>query len=331
MNDLTRPPESRSLVVGDVRLHVVEQGDGPLVLLVHGFPETAFSWRRQLPALAAAGYRAVALDVRGYGRSSKPAHIEAYRMTELVADNVGLVHALGAQSASVVGHDWGSPIAANSALLAPDVFTSVGMLSVPYAPRGGPRPTEIFANLGGDAEFYVSYFQEAGRAESEIEPDVRAWLRGFYTALSADTMSAEGNETVFFIPPSARMADQLPTTGSLPGWLTEAELEAYVAEFEASGLTGALNRYRNVDRDWDDLADYDGAPIVQPALFVGGARDASVGWNQQAIDAFPTTLPGLTGSYLLDDCGHWVQQERADEVNRLLIDWLQEVHPRANC
>ncbi len=310
-----------SVLLDGVRLHVVEEGAGPLVLLVHGFPETAYSWRRQLPALAAAGYRAVAFDVRGYGRSSKPLDVAEYRMTRLVADNVALVRALGADTAAIVGHDWGSAIAANSALLAAEVFTSVALLSVPYLPRGGPRPTEVFARIGGTSEFYIRYFQEPGRAEAEIEPDVRRWLQGVYASLSGDTMPAEGSDTAFFIAPGARMSDGF-TSASLPSWLTEAELGRYVAEFERSGFGGALNRYRNVDRDWADLAAYDGAPIPQPSIFIGGSRDASTSWGQQAIDAFPATLPGLRGSHILDGCGHWVQQERADEVNALLLAWL---------
>lgn len=300
-----------------------------MVLLVHGFPETSYSWRRQLPALAAAGYRAVALDVRGYGRSSKPADTAAYRMTELVGDNVSVIRALGAETAAIIGHDWGSPIAANSVLLAPETFTAVATLSVPYVPRSGPRPTEIFAQLGSDAEFYVNYFQQPGRVESEIEPDVRAWLRGFYTTLSGDTMPPGDGGEAFFVPPDARMRDRF-VTGALPAWLSENDLEVYVGEFERTGLTGALNRYRSVDRDWEDFTDYDGAPIIQPSLFIGGARDASTGWNQQAIDAFPNTMPGLVSSHLLDDCGHWVQQERAEDVNRLLTNWLHEVHPTAS-
>ncbi|WP_248966109.1 alpha/beta fold hydrolase [Sphaerisporangium perillae] len=165
------------LVLSSVgRIHLVEQGSGPLVLLVHGFPESWYSWRHQLPVLAAAGYRAVAVDVRGYDRSSKPEGVAAYRMLELVEDNVAVVHALGEQTAVIVGHDWGATIAANSALVRPDVFRAVGLLSVPYALRGGPRPSEVFAQMGGEEEFYVSYFQEPGRAEAEIEPDVRGWL-----------------------------------------------------------------------------------------------------------------------------------------------------------
>ncbi|TXS23028.1 alpha/beta hydrolase, partial [Streptomyces sp. adm13(2018)] len=268
------------------RLHLVEQGTGPLVLLVHGFPESWYSWRHQLHALAAAGYRAVAIDVRGYGRSSKPEATEAYRMLGLVEDNVAVVRALGEESAVVVGHDWGSNIAATSALLHPEVFRAVGLLSVPYAPPGGPRPTDVFGLIGGpEQEFYVSYFQEPGRAEAEIEPDVRGWLAGFYAALSADTMPAEGQPDPHFVTRGdGRLRDRFPV-GVLPAWLSEGDLDVYAGEFERTGLTGALNRYRNMDRDWEDLAPYRGAPIEQPSLFAGGTLDASTAWMADAIDA----------------------------------------------
>ncbi|MFI6122130.1 alpha/beta fold hydrolase [Streptomyces sp. NPDC051064] len=304
------------------RIHLVEQGTGPLVLLVHGFPESWYSWRHQIPALAAAGYRAVAIDVRGYGRSSKPAATDAYRMLDLVRDNVAAVRALGEESAVVIGHDWGSNIAASSALLHPEVFRAVGLLSVPYAPPGGPRPTDIFGQIGGpEQEFYVSYFQEPGRAEAEIEPDVRGWLAGFYAALSADTMSAQGDTDPHFVTHGGRLRDRFPA-GKLPAWLGEDDLDVYAAEFERTGLTGALNRYRNMDRDWEDLAPHRGAPVTQPSLFIGGTLDASTTWMADAIDAYPTTLPALSASHLLEGCGHWIQQERPAEVNRLLTDWL---------
>ncbi|MFI2239249.1 alpha/beta hydrolase [Streptomyces chrestomyceticus] len=304
------------------RLHLVEQGTGPLVLLVHGFPESWYSWRRQLPALAAAGYRAVAIDVRGYGRSSKPAATDAYRLLDLVEDNVAVVRTLGEESAVVVGHDWGSTIAATSALLHPEVFSAVGLLSVPYAPPGGPRPSSVFGQIGGpEEEFYVSYFQEPGRAEAEIEPDVRGWLAGFYAALSADTMPAQGEPDPHFVARGGRLRDRFPAD-ALPAWLTEDDLDFYAAEFERTGMTGALNRYRAMDRDWEDLAPHRGAPVEQPSLFIGGTLDASTTWMSDAIDAFPATLPGLAASHLLDGCGHWVQQERPEEVNRLLTGWL---------
>ncbi|MFE6183899.1 alpha/beta fold hydrolase [Streptomyces sp. NPDC056465] len=304
------------------RLHLVEHGTGPLVLLLHGFPESWYSWRHQLPALAAAGYRAVAIDVRGYGRSSRPAATDAYRMLDLVQDNIAVVHALGEESAVVVGHDWGSNIASSSALLHPEVFRAVGLLSVPYAPPGGPRPTDVFARIGGpEEEFYVSYFQEPGRAEAEIEPDVRGWLAGFYTSLSGDTMPAQGAPDPHFVAHGGRLCDRFPVT-TLPAWLTQDDLDVYAAEFERTGLTGALNRYRSMDRDWEDLAPHRGAPVRQPSVFIGGTLDASTTWMADAIDAFPTTLPGLTSSHLLDGCGHWIQQERPDDVNRLLTEWL---------
>ncbi|MFG2374428.1 alpha/beta fold hydrolase [Streptomyces sp. NPDC048504] len=303
------------------RVHLVEQGTGPLVLLVHGFPESWYSWRHQLPALAAAGYRAVAVDVRGYGRSSRPDDVSAYRMLDLVDDAVAVVHALGERSAVIVGHDWGAGIAAHSALLRPDVFRAVGLLSVPYAPRGGPRPSEIFAGMGGDEEFYVSYFQQPGRAEAEIEPDVRGWLAGFYAAFSADTMPAPGTPDPHFVSrDGGTLRDRFPTEP--PAWLGADELDVYAGEFERTGLTTALNRYRTMDRDWEDLVAYDGAPITQPSLFLGGSLDASTTWLSDAIAAYPVTLPGLRGSHILEGCGHWIQQERPAEVNQHLLNWL---------
>ncbi|MEV7022724.1 alpha/beta hydrolase [Kitasatospora sp. NPDC093558] len=303
------------------RIHLVEQGEGPLVLLVHGFPESWYSWRHQLPALAAAGYRAVAVDVRGYGRSSRPRDVSAYRMQELVADQAAVVHALGETFAVIVGHDWGATIAANCALARPDVFRAVGLLSVPYAPRGGPRPSEVFERLGGDEDFYVSYFQQPGRAEAEIEPDVRGWLAGFYAAFSGDTMPVPGAPDPHFLARGGTLRERFPA-GPPPAWLTAADLDVYTGEFERTGMTGALNRYRNMDRDWEDLAAFDGTPITQPSLFAGGTLDASTTWLSEAIAAFPATLPGLASSHLLDGCGHWIQQERPAEINEILTHWL---------
>lgn len=314
----------RVVTVPGGRIHLVEQGEGPLVLLVHGFPESWYSWRHQLPAIAEAGFRAAAIDVRGYGRSSRPAAVDAYRMLAHVGDNVGVLQALGADRAIVVGHDWGSPIAANTALLRPDLFRAVALLSVPYSPRGGPRPTEAFARAGGDEEFYVSYFQQPGRAEAEIEQDVRGWLSGVYVGLSAQQLAPADGGNIFTIKPGARMSDRF-VVESLPPWLTAEDLDRYVAEFERTGFSGGLNRYRNVDRDWEDLAAWDGQPITQPSLFIAGDRDPSTGWMAAAVRAYPRTLPGLVSSVTIEDCGHWVQQEKPAEVNRILIDWLHTV------
>lgn len=304
------------------RIHLVERGAGPLVLLVHGFPEYWYSWRHQLPVLADAGYRAVAMDVRGYGRSSRPTELAAYRMHELVEDVAAVVRGLGERSAVLVGHDWGATIVANTALLRPDVVRAAGMLAVPYTPRGGPRPTEVFARVGGHEDFYISYFQEPGRAESEIEPDVRGWLAGFYAALSGDTMPPPDAPHPLFASRGGQLRDRFPRD-RLPAWLSERELDVYAAEFERTGFTGALNRYRCMDQDWLDLVDWEGAQIPQPSFFVGGALDGPTTWLADAIQAFPSSLPGLVSSHILDGCGHWVQQERATEFNALLLEWLR--------
>jgi pimeloyl-ACP methyl ester carboxylesterase len=314
----------RTVDVPGGHIHLVEQGDGPLVLLVHGFPESWYAWRHQLPALAAAGYRAVAIDVRGYGGSSAPDDVAAYGMLAHVSDDVGVVRALGAGTAVVVGHDWGAPIAANSALLRPDVFTAVATIGVPYAPRGGMRPTDAFAMAGGDEEFYVSWFQEPGRADAEIAADPRGWLRGFHLALAGEADPPAGARGVFTIPPGGRMRDRFPGGDvPLPPWLTDADLDVAAGMLSRTGPGGPLARYRNVDRDWEDLAAWDGAPVTRPALFVAGERDASLAWMADAIAAFPRTLPGLVSSHILPGCGHWVPQERPAELNRILIDWLR--------
>jgi epoxide hydrolase A/B len=307
-----------------------------MVLLVHGFPESWYSWRHQLPALAAAGFRAVAIDVRGYGRSSAPLEVEAYGMLQHVSDNLGVVEALAPSdgTAVIIGHDWGSPIAATSALLRPDVFRAVALLSVPYSPPGWRRPTEAFAEMGrlaGEAhgseeEFYINYFQEPGRAEREAELDVRSWLTGFYVGASGagGGRTADGG-TMATVRKGGMLRDRFVIPDQLPGWLSEEDLEFYVGEFERTGFRGGLNRYRNVDRDWVDLQPWRGRPITVPSLFIGGQKDGPTVWGARAIAKFGETLPGLRGSHILPGCGHWVQQERAEDVNELLVAWLESL------
>jgi pimeloyl-ACP methyl ester carboxylesterase len=313
-----------------VRIHAVEEGAGPLVLLIHGFPESWYSWRHQLGPIAQAGFRAVAIDVRGYGRSSAPWEIPAYSMLALVTDVLGAVEALEESAAVVVGHDWGAPIASAAALLRPDVFKAVAMLSVPYSPPGKRRPTEAFAEMGRRAseragtpeQFYISYFQQPGAAEAEAEPDVRSWLRGFYLAASGEYASRPG-PSIATVPVGGRLSDRFPHPASLPGWLSEEDLDFYAGEFERTGLRGGLNRYRNVDRDWEDLAPWREQPIRVPSLFIGGEHDGPTLWGARAIERFERTLPDLRGCHLLSGCGHWVQQERPAEVTQLLVSWLE--------
>ncbi len=321
--------------VRGTRIHCVEAGSGPLVLLIHGFPESWYSWRHQLPVIADAGYRAVAIDVRGYGRSSAPHEVEAYGIVHHVGDNVGVVEALAGpgEKAIVIGHDWGSPIAAHSALLRPDVFSAVALLSVPYNAPGGPRPTEAFARMAGEIskvtgkeeEFYMNYFQEPGRAEREFEADVRTSLLKFYVAASADAHRSVDGGTTATVAKGTLLLDRVSLPDALPDWLSEADLDFYTEQFEYSGFRGPLNRYRNLDRDWIDLRAWTAVPIRQPSLFIGGDRDGPTIWGQNAIKRFPQSLPGLRGSHILERCGHWVQQEKPDDVNRLLVDWLRSL------
>lgn len=306
------------------RIHLVEEGEGPLVLLVHGFPESWYSWRHQLPAIAEAGFHAVAIDVRGYGRSSAPLEIDAYGMLHHVNDNLGVVEALGEVTAIIIGHDWGSPIASTSALLRPDVFPAVALLSVPYSPPGFRRPTEALAAVGnGDEEFYIIYFQEPGRAEREAELDVRGWLLGFLVGASGDAIRPADGGTIGTVKRGGMLRDRFVVPEQLPGWLRAEDVDFYAAEFERTGFRGGLNRYRNLDRDWVDLQPWRGRPIDVPSLFIGGERDGPTLLGGRSIDRFPETLPGLRGSHIVPGCGHWLQQERPAEVNQLLVEWLK--------
>tara|TARA_B100001123_G_scaffold404902_1_gene494760 strand:+ start:621 stop:1604 length:984 start_codon:yes stop_codon:yes gene_type:complete len=309
------------------RIHVAEVGEGPLVLFVHGFPESWYSWRHQLVALAADGYRAAAIDVRGYGSSEAPPDVDDYRIVALAGDCVGVVEALGESTATIVGHDWGSPIAAAAARLRPDVFTAVALLSVTYDPRNGHRPTEVFRAIGGDEEFYIEYFQEPGRAEAEIAEDPARWLEGFYFGASGDAPElAAGERAMAWVAPGTQLRDRFRyPDGPLP-WLSADDLAFYMAEFERAGFTGGLNRYRCVDRDWDDLRAFHGAPLTQPSLFIGGERDGPTMWGAGSISRYPQTLPSLHASVILPGVGHWMQQEDADGVNAALLDFLAAVH-----
>jgi len=307
------------------RIHVVEAGEGPPVVMVHGFPESWYSWRHQIKALADAGYRAMAIDVRGYGRSACPSAIDAYAMTALVGDVIEVINSTGDAPAVVIGHDWGAPIAWNTALLRPERVRAVAGLSVPYSPRGDIRPLDSFRALAGDQTFYIDYFQEPGVAETEVEQDLRGWLQGFYFTASGEADPTQ--PSMGFIEPQGQLRDRLQTpAANQMAWLTPDDLEFYVTEFERTGLTGGFNRYRNITRDWYELAPWRHAPIRVPSLFIGGDRDGPTLLGAKAIEAFDQNLPSLVGSHILAGCGHWTQQEQPAEVNRIVLDFLAKVH-----
>lgn len=290
--------------------------------MVHGFPESWYSWRHQLDALGAAGYRAVAMDVRGYGRSARPASIEAYAMTALVGDVVAVIDEAGVEQAVVIGHDWGAPIAWNTALLRPERVRAVAGLSVPFNPRGDVRPLDGFRAMMNEGElFYIDYFQEPGVAEAEAESDLERWLKGFYFTASAEADPSLPSMGV--VPQGHQMIErlQLPAEGQM-AWLSDDDFDFYLGEFQRSGLTGGFNRYRNITRDWTELAPWRGAPIRVPSLFIGGDRDGPTQLGRRAIERFDQTLPGLVRAEILEGCGHWTQQEKPAEVNRILLDFL---------
>jgi pimeloyl-ACP methyl ester carboxylesterase len=307
-------------------MHVAEAGpeSGPLVVLCHGFPESWYSWRHQLPALAAAGFHAVAPDMRGYGGSDEPPGVLDYTQLHHVGDVVGLLDALGAEKAVVVGHDWGAPVAWNAALMRPDRFRAVAALSVPWSPRGPMAPTAMMKAIFGEQWFYFLYFQEPGRAEAELDANVEAFLRGFLYTISGDA-PLERITSIMGGPKTGTMLEHLVQPDALPGWLTPEDLAFYVAEFQRTGFRGALNWYRSADLTWALTAAWSDARIHQPALFVGGERDGVIAMMPGAVDAMKATVPGLRRALVLPGCGHWTQQERPREVNEALLGFLREL------
>jgi len=315
----------RHLDLGHIRLRAVVEGEGPLVVMVHGFPESWFSWRHQLGPIAQAGFTACAIDVRGYGGSGKPHAVEHYSMEHMIADVAGVIETLSDDGKAVlIGHDWGAPIVWNSALIRPDRVRAVAGLSVPYT--GAPARsfkeifTEVFTKRG--KFFYQHYFQEEGVAEAEAEADVRNFLRRFYYALSGDAPDGAWptDKTL-----EHKLLDGLEDPDPFPAWLHKDGLGYFVSEFQSSGFRGPINRYRNHDRDFEYLRRFEGRRIEQPSLFIGGSRDLVLTMFGKTDFETPmrANLLDLRGCHVLEGCGHWTQQERPSQVNALLIPWLK--------
>ena len=312
----------RVIETNGIRMHIAEQGEGPLVVLCHGFPECWYSWRHQLPALAEAGYHAVAPDQRGYGQTDRPTPIDAYNIFQLTGDIVGLVHTMGEEQAVIVGHDWGAPVAWHCALLRPDMFQAIALLSVPYVPRSWKdiRPTEAMQRMAGDKQFYQLYFQEPGKAEAELEADVRQTMRMFLYAASGDPPPEK--RWRFLFSQSETLLDTGSQPGILPAWLTEYDIDYFTREFERTGFRGGLNWYRNIDTLWEQTPFLTDAKLHQPALFVAGEADAFIAMRRAAVESLEAAVPNLKKKVLLPGAGHWIQQERPAEVNQLLLEFL---------
>jgi pimeloyl-ACP methyl ester carboxylesterase len=318
----------RSIETNGIRLHIAEQGEGPLVVLCHGFPESWYSWRHQLAALSAAGFRVVAPDMRGYGQSDRPEAIDQYTLLHLVGDMVGLLDALGVEQAVIAGHDWGAPVAWHAALLRPDRFRGVVGLSVPFWPRRPVKPTTVMPRHD-DAMFYQLYFQEPGVAEAELERDARQTIVKLLFAASGDMPRNGGSAGghVGMVRRDGGFLAGMPSPATLPPWLGEADVEFYAGEFKRTGFRGGLNWYRNIDRNWELMASFAGAKIAVPALYMAGDRDLVVAFRgmDQVIAGLRHTVPHLRGTIMLPGCGHWTQQERASEVNAAMIDFLRRL------
>jgi len=312
----------RDIIANGIQLQVTEQGTGPLVLLCHGWPESARSWRHQLPVLAAAGYRAVAPDMRGYGGSDAPEAVDAYSLLHLVGDMAGLVAALGEREAVVVGHDWGAAVAWACALLRPDLFRAVAAMSVPHRPRG-PAPPLATLRAAGLHNFYWLYFQPPGVAEAEFERDPAASLRRILGAVGASRTGDAGQPLT--LPEGGGFLDLMPEPVPRPDWLPEAELAAMADMFRRTGFRGGLNWYRNIDRNWELMAPWQGALIRQPALFIAGQSDPVIAgpMGRKGLEALPQAVPGLRRTVMIEGAGHWIQQERPDEVNAALVAFLR--------
>lgn len=313
----------RRVDVRGLAMHLAEAGpsDGPVVLLLHGFPECWYSWRHQLTALAAAGFHVVAPDQRGYGRSDAPEAVDAFTILHLVGDVIGVLDAVGAERAVVVGHDWGAPVAWHTALLRPDRVRGVVALSVPHLPRPSVPPTVGMAHRFG-AGFYQLYFQEPGIADAELGADPRTTFRRLLSATSGG-----GGSTGLVVPPGGGLLDTLPEPARLPDWLDEHDLDVYVDEYRPHGFTGGLNWYRNLDRNWALTTAWDGATIIPPALYLAGDQDLVV--SGVRFDALVTTLrrtvTNLRSAVSLSGCGHWTQQERPEEVTTAIAEFAAEL------
>jgi pimeloyl-ACP methyl ester carboxylesterase len=324
---MTQPTTQRDIAANGITLHITEMGRGPLVLLCHGWPELAYSWRHQMPLLAQAGYHVVAPDMRGYGGSTAPHDIGAYAITDLVGDMVALVAALGESRAAIIGHDWGAGVAWSAALMRPDLFQAVAALSVPHRPRHPTAPPLALLRAAGMDNFYWFHFNREGVAEAEFERDITSALRRVLVYGSGDAPAGRGLSLK--VPPGQGFLDGSDDPAELPAWLSEADVEIYAAAFRRSGLRGPFNWYRNIDRNWALTAPFQGAKVLPPALFIAGTRDGVIAsaMGRKHLEQLGDSVPNLRDKVLIEGGGHWIQQERPAEVSAALLRFLAADHP----
>jgi pimeloyl-ACP methyl ester carboxylesterase len=307
-------PEPHFVETNSLRMAVYEQGTGPAVICLHGFPEVAYSWRYQLPALAGAGFRAIAPDLRGYGRTTAPADVADYGISELIADVHGLLDALDLETAVFLGHDWGALLLWQMGMLAPERVERQVVFNVPHLPRPLVDPIDLMRRRFGD-DFYIVNFQDSDEADRLLESDPRRFIDRM---MRRNQIRREDYEKL----PPERQAFSLiramrRASASGEPLLSEAELDYFAEQFARSGFSGPINWYRNWTNNWRLLDGVD-QQIDIPTLFIGGTHDIVIALQQ--IEAMKPLVNDLTVRML--DCGHWTQQEQPDEVNRLVLEWL---------
>ncbi len=305
------------------RIHYVEAGSGPLVMLVHGFPEGGYSWRHQIDHLASRGWRCVAIDHRGYGLSDNPAEVESYTVMHLAGDVIAVATALQPGPFSLVGHDWGASVAWNAALFRPDLIKAVAGLSVPFGARPPVPPIGILRRRAGEG-FYQVYFQEPGVAEAELEADVHSSLAVLFYAVSGEAGNKHGISNLTRLGNKSLLASLPEPPELLMPWLTPSDLDRFAEGFERNGFSGPLNFYRNMDRNWYLTAPWAGKRIEPPALFAAGSLDPVVNFPgaQANIESMTGRFDALETVAMIPGGGHWIQQEKPEEVNELLESFL---------
>jgi pimeloyl-ACP methyl ester carboxylesterase len=316
--------QQRHIQTDTLRQQILEAGSGPLVLFIHGFPELGISWRAQVQALADAGYHAVAPDMRGYGGTDKPAEREAYTVLHLVGDMVDLVRALGHSTCTVVGHDWGAPVAWHCALMRPDLFTAVACLSVPLQPRRAKGPPTVamaaISKRAGLGELYINQFQ-APDAHRIFEVDVAAGLRkGFW---AYDGATPPELQSTGFIQPGENFISTVPDDAPLPPWMNADHFAEYVAAFSAGGFRAPLDWYRCIDLNWSLTAFLQDAQVRVPGAFMVGDRDPVRHYSGQHEAGLKDLVPDLRSQVVVPGAGHWIQQERPEVVNGWLLEFLR--------
>ena len=307
-----------NLAVNGINLRVVVEGKGPLVILVHGWPQCWYLWRHLIDPLVAAGYRVAVPDMRGFGGSDAPPALEDHVIRTLAADVAGIATALGEEKLIVVGHDWGCVVTWHVALLYPERCTAVLGMSVPFW-RLGP---EALHPPGMDEAFwYMRYFQAPGIAEKELEADVRNSLRRIYYCLSAPAGQMAFIDQIKF-PRSARLLDTMPEPGDMSAFITEEDLDYYVAQYEHSGFRGGINWYRNIPVISSSTPELEGRKICQPAAFLAGVNDAVLLFDPQWREHFVPCFEDLRFVEMVDNAGHWVQIEQPEKTNALVLRFL---------